>query len=120
MFIFYKLYFEGEEMAPDFPLRGKEDGENERAMSSSGGGSGGGTGWRRRKHGNGCGGDREGDTKETTKGSRRRNSLILTPLKIEKWTRVISTGGGWLEAGGLKVREVGVGGIRKVDVAGGE
>jgi hypothetical protein len=113
VFIFYKLYFEGEEMAPDFPLRGKEDGENERAMSSSGGGSGGGTAWRRRKHGN-------GDTKETTKGSRRRNSWILTPLKIEKWTRVISTGGGWLEAGGLKVREVGVGGIRKVDVAGGE
>jgi hypothetical protein len=33
---------------------------------------------------------------------------------------VISTGGGWLEAGGLKVRKVGVGGIRKVDVAGGE
>jgi hypothetical protein len=39
VFIFYKSYFEGEEMAPDFPLRGKEDGENERAMSSSGGGS---------------------------------------------------------------------------------
>lgn len=103
MFIFYKLYFEGEEMAPVFPLRGKEDGENGWAMSSSGGGSGGGTGGRRRKHGNGCGGNREGDTKETTKGSRRRNSWILTPLKIEKWTGDFD---GWRaeSAGGRRCR----------------
>lgn len=35
MFIFYKFYFEGEEGIAEFPLRGRELGENERVMSSA-------------------------------------------------------------------------------------
>lgn len=122
MFIFYKSYFEGEEMVTGFPLRGKELEEDERVMSSSssGGGSGGGTGGGGGSSGNGCGGDREGDTNERPpKVQGVETAGFRPPLKIEKSTRVVSTGSGWLEAGGLRMREVGVGEIPRVDLAGG-
>lgn len=43
MFIFYKTYFEGEDVVTQFPLKRKGTWENEWVMWSSGGGSGGGT-----------------------------------------------------------------------------
>lgn len=49
-----------------------------------------------------------------TKGSRRRNSWILAPpLRVGKRTWVASTGGEWLEAGGLNMLEVSIGGVPK-------
>lgn len=108
MFIFYKSYFEGEEMVTGFPLRGKELEEDERVMSSSssGGGSGGGTGGGGGSSGNGCGGDREGDTNERPpKVQGVETAGFRPPLK----DREVDSGGfdGQRMAGGWRAENAG-------------